>query len=435
MPWSLRRRERRLADVDVVVVGAGCAGVTAAVSAARAGLRVLLVEREGTLGGISTGVLDTFYGFWTPGPDPEKVVAGLAGEIVERLTAAGAAFERPNTYGAGTGVTYNPEVLRGLYDQLAADAGVQVLFHTALVDVHAEGRRVEELLLVSGSELMSVATAHLIDCSGDAVVCHLAGAASEGWSDIPNPQSLTVTFTLAPVDSNRLSGVSRDELLDRLRRAAASGEYDLPRHDGSLHPTTVPGAQFVHMARVSGWDPRSPEQLSDAETAGRRQAREYARFLHDKVPGFEQAQMAWMARRIGVRESRRLRGRYWLTRDDVIGGRAFADGVVRAGAPIEDHGDGAGTRWEFLPGARTYEIPLRCLLPANLDNVAVAGRCLSASHDAHASARNMAQCMGMGQAVGTAAALAAQGGHDVADVDPATLRKTLIAQGALLGEP
>lgn len=432
MPWTLSRPERRLPDVDVVVVGAGCAGVTAAVTAGRLGLRVLLVEREGTLGGISTGVLDTFYGFWTPGERPERVVAGLAGEVVERLSAAGAAFERPNTYGAGTGVTYNPEVLRGLYDQLAEEAGVDVLFHTAVVDVRTEGRLVGGLLLVSGTDLMAVSAAQVIDCTGDAAVCHLAGAASEGWSDIPNPQSLTVTFTLAPVDQDRLAGVSRDELLDGLRRAADSGDYDLPRQDGSLHPTTVPGAQFVHMARVSGWDPRSPEQLADAEMAGRRQAREYARFLHDQVPGFENAQMAWMARRIGIRESRRIRGRYWLTREDVIAGRRFDDGVVRAGAPIEDHGDGAGTRWEFLPDARCYDIPLRCLLPAELDNVAVAGRCLSASHDAHASARNMAQCMGMGQAAGTAAAVAAADGRPVGDADPASVRKALLAQGAIL---
>jgi len=408
--------------------------VLAAIAAGRRGARVLLAEREGTLGGISTGVLDTFYGFWTPGINPERVVDGIPGEIVRELTALGAAFERPNTYGAGTGVTYNPEILRALYDRLCAEAGVTVLLHAAVVDVAAADRRIGELLLTSGSSLLSVAPSQLVDATGDAVIAHLAGARSEGWSDIPNPQSLTVTFTMSPVDHEKLSNVSREELLTLLADAIESGSYQLPRKDGSLHVTTVPGGEFVHMTRVSGWDPRDPAALSAAEAEGRRQAIEYARFLRDLVAGFESAQISWLARRIGVRESRRVSGRYWLTRDDVLAGRRFPDAVVRAGAPIEDHGSGQSTRWDFLDEGRYYEIPFRSLLPRDLDGVAVAGRCLSASHDAHASARNMAQCMAMGQAAGTAAALAADRGVDVGDLDAGELQRELAAAGALVGD-
>lgn len=434
MPWSLSRSPDKVSEVDVLVVGGGCAGAVAAIAAARGGARVVLAEREGTLGGISTGVLDTFYGFWTPGEQPVKVVDGIPGEIVRALSGQGAAFERPNTYGAGTGVTYNPEILRTLYDQLCAEAGVAVLLHTAVADVSASDRRVREVLLASGSSLLAVAARQVVDASGDAVVAHLAGAASEGWSDIDNPQSLTVTFTMAPVETARVAALPRQQILALLGEAIDSGAYDLPRRDGSLHATTVPGTQFVHMTRVSGWDPRQPAELSAAEAEGRRQAREYARFLRDRVPGFENAQICWLARRIGIRESRRVVGRYWLTREDVLAGRRFPDAVARAGAPIEDHGSGQGTHWEYLDPGTYYEIPFRSLLPLELSGLVVAGRCLSASHDAHASARNMAQCMAMGQAAGTAAAMAASRGIDVGEVAADDLQRELAKAGALVGE-
>ncbi|MEY2426027.1 MAG: hypothetical protein QOI61_1599, partial [Actinomycetota bacterium] len=159
---------------DVVVVGGGCAGVVAAVAAARCGASVTLVEREGTLGGTSTAVLDTFYGFWSPGEVPRRVVDGLPGEVVARLEQADAAFLRPNTYGAGMGVTYNPEALRWLYDAMCHEAGVRVLLHTSLTDVAVSNARPSALLLTSGSELVELETNVAVDASGDAVLAHLA---------------------------------------------------------------------------------------------------------------------------------------------------------------------------------------------------------------------------------------------------------------------
>ena len=431
MSWVLTRLPRQLGRVDVLVVGGGCAGVNAAVAAGRRGARVLLVEREATLGGVSSGVLDTFYGFWTPGDKPQRVVDGIPGEIVRRLASNGAAFERPNTYGAGMGVTYNPEVLRVLYDRLCDDADVEVLFHSALVDVEMDAGKVGKVLLVSGTSLMSLEAAKVIDASGDAAAVALAGGDCEEWSDITSPQSLTAPFTMSPVSSS-VDEVSREDLRAAMEAAAATGRFELPRRDGSIHRTTVDGARFVHMTRVADRNPLDPVALSLAERDGRRQVLEYASFLREYVRGFEHAQIAWMSRRIGVRESRRVRGRHWLTRDDVIAGATFPDGVVQAGAPIEDHGTGPDTRWEFLNEGRIYEIPFRSLLPIDVEDMVVAGRCLSASHDAHASARNMAQCMAMGQAAGTAAAMAADLGVAVANVDPMKLRSELVKDGALL---
>jgi hypothetical protein len=186
----------------------------------------------------------------------------------------------------------------------------------------------------------------------------------------------------------------------------------------------------TNMTRVAGVDATDPDQLSRAEREGRAQAFEYARFLRDRVPGYERAHLSGLSVQIGVRETRRIRGAYWLTRDDVLGAATFPDAVARCGAPIEEHHAGGDTRWEYVPDGGTYDIPYRCLLPREVEGVVVAGRCLSASHDAHASVRSMAQCMAMGQAAGVAAAIAKDG--DLRGVDVGALRERLVALGALL---
>jgi hypothetical protein len=168
--------------------------------------------------------------------------------------------------------------------------------------------------------------------------------------------------------------------------------------------------------------------LTAAELEGRRQVREYHRFLRDCVPGFEKSVVVGTSPSIGIRESRRVIGDYQLTRDDVLSARRFEDEIALCGAPIEDHGPGGETDWQYVPGGAVYGIPYRCLLPRGVEGLLVAGRCFSATHDAHASARSMATCMAMGQAAGTAAAM---GGLPRA-VEVVGLRDRLVANGALL---
>jgi hypothetical protein len=175
-----------------------------------------------------------------------------------------------------------------------------------------------------------------------------------------------------------------------------------------------------------------PELLSAAEMEGRRQALEYARFLIDRVPGYEHASLAALSTQIGVRETRRVYGDARLTRDDVLGARRFEDEVGLCGAPIEDHHGGTDTRWQYLPDGEVVGIPYRALIARDAANVLVAGRCFSATHDAHASVRSMAQCMAMGQAAGTAAGLAAVDGIGPRDVTATRLRDRLRADGAVL---
>jgi glycine/D-amino acid oxidase-like deaminating enzyme len=416
---------------DVVVIGAGSAGSSAAISAARMGARTLLVDRLAFMGGTSTAVLDTFYAFYTPGERPRRVVGGLGWEVVQRLTAAGVAFERPNTYGAGTGVTYDQETLKVLWEELAGEAGADLLLHTWATGVRVEEGRIGAVRLWNKGGERLVDASVVVDASGDADLVALAGLPFDNAAQQGRVQSLSTLFKLANVDVQRAASVPKAELWERMREAAASGDYALPRIEGSWHRTPFAGVVLIHMTRIPNVDATDPEQLTRAEVEGRRQVREYARFLRDRVPGFESSVVVATSPAIGIRETRRIHGDYVLTREDVLTGRRFDDEIALCGAPIEDHHAGGDTEWQYVASGGVYGVPYRSLLPTGIEGMLVAGRCFSSTHDAHASARSMATCMAMGQAAGTAAAMAAAADVSPRAVDAAALRERLAADGVL----
>jgi glycine/D-amino acid oxidase-like deaminating enzyme len=426
---------RQIADhYQAVVVGAGSAGSSAAISAARSGARTLLIDRLGFMGGTSTAVLDTFYAFYTPTPEPLRVVGGLGWEVVQRLVDAGVCFERPNTYGAGTGVTYDQEALKLVWEGLAAQAGVELLLHTWVTGVRVSGGRVEAVRVWNKGGERWISADVVVDASGDADVAALAGAKYEDFGTTGRVQSLSTLFRLANVDVETAAQTRKAELWALMREAAATDAYQLPRLEGSWHRTPFPGIVMVHMTRVPNIDATDPVALTHAELEGRRQVREYHRFLRDRVPGFAASVIVGTSPSIGVRESRRVIGDYQLTRDDVLGARRFDDEIALCGAPIEDHGPGGDTDWQYVASGghgAVYGIPYRALLPQGHDALLVAGRCFSATHDAHASARSMATCMAMGQAAGTAAALAVSANTTPRALDTNELRNQLEKAGAL----
>lgn len=417
-------------DTDVLVVGSGSAGATAAITAAREGASVTLIERYGFMGGISTQVLDTFYGFYTPGEQPHKVVGGVPDLVVDALRERGKMLLRPNTYGAGQGITYDPETLKHVWEQMAVEAGVRILYHTFVVDALAAGDRVRGVVAVNKGGFFNLRAKVVIDASGDADVAAAVGVPFESAEHGP-VQSLTTTFRLLNVDIERARAVKKDQLHDLMAEAIDEG-YALPRREGSVHITPLQGVMATNMTRVGEIDATDAEQLTHAEIEGRRQAFEYFRFLRDKVPGYQQAEIANLSTQIGIRESRRIFGVYRLNREDVVSARKFEDAIAQCGAPIEEHHAGSDTRWEYLPEGETYDIPYRCLLPGRVDGLLVAGRCLSADHDAHASVRSMGQCMAMGQAAGLAAHLAASHNTTPREVSITALRERLRAIGAVL---
>jgi glycine/D-amino acid oxidase-like deaminating enzyme len=420
--------------VDVLVVGAGSAGSTAAIAAARTGATTLLLDRMPFLGGTSTAVLDTFYAFYTPGEHPQKVVGGIPDDVVAGLEAEDACFLRPNTYGAGTGITYDAEVLKRVWERLVLEAGADVLLHVFVhgVELDGDNRIVAVRAWTKGGEIV-VRPKVVVDASGDADVCHFAGAPYEDAAATGTIQSLSTSFRLANVDVERFTQLPKTELWRLMREAAESGRYALPRLEGSLHRTPHEGVMMALMTRIRDVDPTDPEQLTRAEIEGRRQCAEYARFLKENVPGCEETILISTSPAIGVRESRRILGDVVLSAEDVLAARSWDDQIALCGAPIEEHHAGSDTRWTYVPDGKSYGIPWRALLPRDVEGVVVAGRCFSATHDAHASARSMATCMAMGQAAGTAAALSVARGSVPRELDPRALRARLTADGARVG--
>ncbi|MFV9671992.1 MAG: FAD-dependent oxidoreductase [Acidimicrobiia bacterium] len=427
---------------DVVVVGSGTAGSTAAIASARSGARTLLIEKLPFLGGNSTAVLDTFYGFYTPGDRARKVVGGVGDDVVTGLRRIGTVVERPNTYGAGTGITYLAEHLKVVWDGLVVQSGSAVLLHGFVQDVVVRDGRVEELIVATKDGLRRVGASVVVDASGDADVCHQAGFGYESAGTIDPAQTLTTTFRMANVDHDARATIDKDQLHSLMAEAAESGEYRLPRREGSDHITPIPGVIATVMTRIehvgesagAARTAADPDVLTQAEMEGRRQALEYARFLIDRVPGYAQASLVAMSNQVGVRETRRVYGDYRLTREDVLAARQFDDQIGLCGAPIEDHhgGAGTGTTWEYLPEGSAVGIPLSTLIVRDAVNVLAAGRCFSATHDAQASVRSMAQCMAMGQGAGTTAALAVVSRGDVRRAPIQRIQDLLRKDGAIL---
>lgn len=434
---------RTFGSFDVVVVGSGAAGSSAAIAAARSGASTLLIEKLPFLGGNSTAVLDTFYGFFTPGERPLKVVGGVADDVVDRLKALGEVLYRPNTYGAGTGITYVAEHLKVAWEDLVTSSGAKVLLHAFVQDVVVVDGRITSLLVATKAGLARVGCRVVIDTSGDGDVCHQAGFGYELAGTVDPAQTLTTTFRMVNVDATRRATITKDEMHRLMDDAAASGDYELPRREGSDHVTPIDGTTATVMTRVDHVGTRDgtpinatdPEVLTRAEIEGRRQALEYVRFLVDRVPGYEGASLGALSTQIGLRETRRVYGDYRITRDDVLSARQFDDQIALCGAPIEDHhgGAGTGTTWEYLPDGLAVGIPLESLIVRDGSNALVAGRCFSATHDAQASIRSMAQCMAMGQAAGITASAAAAAGHgEVRRVSAASVRDSLRTSGAVL---
>lgn len=430
------------ARADVLVIGGGSAGCCAALAARAEGAEsVMLVERYGFPGGTSTQMLDTFYGFFTPGGQPRKVVGGVPDRVVDALDRAGAVFLRPNTYGAGTGVNYNPERLKLIWDELLADAGVRVLLHATLVAAEQDAAGgITGVVVATKGGFLRIGARRFIDASGDADLCHLAGIACEKAGENEPAQTLTTTFRMSNVNLPAYDAAGGNRMLmERMSAAVERGTHLLPRKSGSLHEMNARGCISTVAVRVADIDATDPEQLTRAEQEGRRQAFAYERFFRECVPGFAEASIIGLSHHIGVRETRRVYGEYRLTREDCLSVARFDDRVLLCGAPIEDHRaapDGTPeTAWAYVPGGQAYDVPYRTLVPRGRDELWVAGRCFSATHDAHASCRSMAQTMAMGQAAGTAAALSLAGNCGAHEVPVTTLQARLRARGAVLETP
>jgi hypothetical protein len=423
--------------VDVLVIGAGSAGCLAAMGAATSNTHhVMLVERYGFPGGTSTQMLDTFYGFFTPGEMPKKIVGGLPDVVVNTMNDLGEIFLRPNTYGAGTGVNYNPERLKNVWDNLLLGAGVQLLLHTTLIDVNQKSNGCYECIFWNKSGFLKLEPKRIIDASGDADFCHLAGYKYEIAGELEPAQSMTTTFRMANVDLEAYEKAGGKKLLAQIMGATT---HPLPRKEGSAHAMNVEKCISTVAVKVAGLHALNVKELTDAEVEGRRQAFVFEKFFRDEVPGYRYSKIIGLSNQIGVRETRRVYGEHRLTKEECMSANIPSKSILLCGAPIEDHrADKSGemeTVWQYIPQGGVYGVPYGTIVPKKSDIVWVVGRCFSATHDAHASCRSMAQTMAMGHAAGLSAiqSLAKDEAANQLNVDE--LRENLHQQKAVLEVP
>jgi len=430
-----------LTHTDVLVVGGGSAGCLAALTVgSQSSLSVTLIERYGFLGGTSTQMLDTFYGFFTPGDSPKKVVGGLPDRIVDALNDTGDMFLRPNTYGAGTGVNYNPERLKLVWDQQLERSGVQAFFHTHLVDVETVAENGISCICWHKSGFFRIVAKRVIDASGDADFCHLAGLDYEKAGEHEPAQSMTTTFRMAAVDLQKFEAAGGKKMLKaKMKAAVESGRHPLPRKEGSAHEMVQKGCIATVAVKVPDLYPLLLEDVTKAEKVGRQQAFIFEKFFREEVPGYEEAKIIGLSHHIGVRETRRVYGEARLTKADCLSGNVPEDSVLLCGAPIEDHRQSATgateTYWEYIPNGGVYGVPYGTLVPKGSELVWVVGRCFSATHDAHASCRSMGQTMSMGQAAGIAAIQSIQNAEAANSLSVQQLRNYLHSLGSVLEIP
>lgn len=428
-----------VARVDILVIGAGSAGCVAALAAASSGkYAVMLVERYGFPGGTSTQMLDTFYGFFTPGETPRKIVGGWPDRVVDELDKVGAVFLRPNTYGAGTGVNYNPERLKTVWDKLIISQKIRYLLHTTLVEVEPE-REGYTCIFWNKGGFGKVQARRLIDATGDADFSHLAGFPYEKAGELEPAQSMTTTFRMSNVDLElfQASG-GKKMMMQRMKQAVDSGRHPLARKEGSAHEMNARKCISTVAVKVAGLSGLNGDDLTKAEIEGRKQAFIFERFFQEEVTGYGEADIIGLSTQIGVRETRRIYGEHRLTKDECMAARIGDDSIFLCGAPIEDHRESADdteTHWEYIPGTGIYGVPYGCIVPKTSETVWTVGRCFSATHDAHASCRSMAQTMSMGQAAGFAAIQSLDRDEPARSLEVSRLRGTLLDAGAILDIP
>ena len=422
---------------DVVVAGAGPAGVAAAVAAARGGARVLLVERYGFAGGMATaGMVNPFLGHRYTNPKTGaggSLAGGVFAEVLDRLAARNAL----------KGAAFDEAQLRLVYDRMLVEAGVQVLFHALVTGAEVRDGRIEAVHVQTKAGRETIPATHFIDSTGDADLAAACGVPFEmGRPSDGLCQAMTTSFNMAGVDKDDLFSAgfraARERVTEYFLRAKEAGRLDYPFKPWvQFFDYPRPGVLHFNMTHIWRKDGLNPWDLSAAELEGRRQTRVITDWLVAEVPWFEHAYLDGIATTIGVRETRRIEGRYRMTREDVLDGRRFDDGIARSayfidihdptGAP-SPHGQPDGilsrVRDDYKP-KDYYEIPFRCLQPTGIENLLVACRAISTTHEAHAATRVMATMHAVGEAAGRAAAMATRRTVSLADIDGADVRREL----------
>ena len=443
-------------STDVLVVGGGPAGFGAAIAAARNGASTILIERNAMLGGMATtGLVGPFMTCYD-NDGQEQIVKGIFDELCRRAEARGGAIHPSKVEGMTTYSSYyikshrhvtpfQSEVLAVVMDEMAVEANVKLLYNVQACDVIREANRIVGVIAVMKEGLALFRAKTYIDCSGDADVAHFAGVPT--WTGDKSSglmQPVSLFFEIGNLDREQFVG----ELEARknagqlgipshncwswcIAQARENGEWTLERDEIGNYEQPIRNRWKMNTTRISGIDATRTEDVTTGLIEGRKQVQQVMGFLRKYVPGCKDAELIQVASALGVRETRHIVGKYELTVEDIMAQKHFDDAICTFGYAVDIH-DAQGNGGEFQEVNHYYTIPFRCLVPAECENLLVAGRSICGSSEAAASYRVMPCCIAMGQAAGTAAALALKTGREAADIAPELLRRTLVEQGAVI---
>ncbi len=459
MSVNYTRELRTKYRAQVMVLGGGPAGLCAAIAAARGGADTLLVEQNNCCGGMATaGLVAPFMTCYDSGGG-KKLIRGLFEELIDRLIAVGGALE-PSTIPAGLAYTsyiskghvhvtpFKAEALKSVADEMLTEAGVRILYHTALVDADAESGHIDRVILREKEGLCAAEAEVYIDCTGDADLAAFAGAPTVLGNGAGKLQPATMFFRIGNVDTAavdadieknrdnfyRVDGVNYRSLHWWVSKAREAGDWTLDRVSIGLFRGVDEDEFSINTSRIMGVDGTSSESLTAAELEGRRQVKEIFGFLKKYVPGCENAKLLQTGSTVGIRETRHIVGKKRLTLDALLNCEKPEDSVMVAANSVDVHGKFGPRSNEYitLPEGEYYGVPYGCLVPEGMTDLLVAGRSISADPEAAGAIRVMPPCMALGQAAGAAAALAVKDGVSVDAVNIDTLRKVLAEQNVVL---
>ncbi len=434
---------------DVIVAGGGLAGCCAAIAAARQNKKVLLIERYGFFGGMATAALVNPFMKYNTFDEKGNIIpvnnTGIFKEILETLDRRNSLFisfkkhDRPKYLAAGEvdkravpKRTFNEEVLKKILDEMTEDAGVDVLFHSFIFKAKKRGQKLTSVSTVGKAGVREHKAMFFIDATGDADVCALAGCGFDiGRDGDGKCQPMTLCFRLGNADPEKVEQMvydieKREKLNAKYKEMQKSGEIKNQRENILVFPHVGNGVVHFNSTRIIDRNPLEPQELSRAENEARKQADELVKFFRENAEGFENCILLQTAPQIGIRESRRIKGRYKLTDEDIVKCVKFYDSIARGCYGIDIHNPtGGGTVIKHISEGGYYTIPYRSIIPEKINNLLVAGRPISASHEAHSAMRVMPICANIGEAAGIAASICTDMRIKTKDMDIEKLHEIL----------
>ena len=415
---------------DVIVVGGGFAGSFAAIEAARHGADVLLIEKYNCLGGAAAfALVSPFMGYKTTMPDGEK--KNLAGDLfLEVVEEAQRIAGTPAPPTVKTPTLLDEEAMKLTLIRKALSSGVNLLFDTTVTSVNTDGGTIRSIKATCKAVEMEFTADSFIDATGDAELSAMAGCeCSVGREEDGLCQPMTLCFRVGGVDKEKYLRI-KPEISKIYKEWQKAGKIRNPREDVLCFPNYNEGVVHFNTTRVVRKSPTDPFAITEAEIEAREQAFEMINFLREAIDGFQNARILSTALQIGIRESRRVIGEYVLSESDLLSLSRFDDAIAVSNYAIDIHNpNGTGTVIKGFGPGEWYEIPYRCLIPKGKNNLLVAGRCISSTHEAQASYRIMPFCAEIGQAAGCAAAVAKKSGKTVRTVDVTEVREVLRTEG------